>query len=250
MLTHCIPTHNRLLDALSTIEFDRLLPNLELIRLNVSDSIYESGIKQEFVYFPTTAVITLLYMMEDGELAEVAAIGNEGIVGISVFMGGHPTQNCAVVQRAGYAYRLRGRFLKAEFDRAGMVLRLLLRYTQALITQMSQTAICHQHHSVEQQLCRWLLQNVDRSTSFSLPMTQQMIANSLGLRRERITQAASQLQQHHMIKYSRGHIDISDRAGLEKKVCECYWVIRQEFDQIIPQAPSAVENSTSDATSK
>ncbi|MFZ6690824.1 Crp/Fnr family transcriptional regulator [Undibacterium sp. SXout20W] len=224
---------NRLLATLEKAELDRLLPNLELVNLVIGETIYESGLRQEFVYFPTTAVITMLYLMEDGELAEIASIGNEGVVGISLFMGGHTAPNCALVQRAGYAFRLRGRFLKAEFDRAGALLRLLLRYTQALITQMSQIAICNRHHTVEQQLCRWLLQNIDRSKSNSLLMTQQMIANSLGLRRERITEVASKLQRHHLIRYSRGSITILDRAGLEKSVCECYWVIRQEFDHML-----------------
>lgn len=224
---------NRLLATLEIAELDRLLPNLELVNLVMGETIYESGLRQEFVYFPTTAVITMLYLMEDGELAEIASIGNEGVVGISLFMGGHTAPNCALVQRAGYAFRLRGRFLKAEFDRSGGLLRLLLRYTQALITQMAQIAICNRHHTVEQQLCRWLLQNIDRSKSNSLLMTQQMIANSLGLRRERITEVASKLQRHHLIRYSRGSIDILDRSGLEKSVCECYWVIRQEFDHML-----------------
>jgi len=228
---------NRLLAALAKPELERLQSNLELIHLSVGETIYESGIRQEFVYFPTTAVITLLYMMEDGESAEIASIGNEGVVGISLFMGGHTASNSAIVQRAGYAFRLRGHFLKTEFDRAGALLRLLLRYIQALITQMTQIAICNRHHHVDQQLSRLLLQNIDRSTSNTLVMTQQMIANSLGLRRERITEAASKMQRQKLIQYSRGNIDILDRTLLEKNVCECYWVIRQEFEHIMNLKP-------------
>ncbi|MBC3863352.1 Crp/Fnr family transcriptional regulator [Undibacterium jejuense] len=235
MSTPISPMQNRLLASLVLVEFERLKPNLEVVNLAVGDIIYESGARQEFVYFPTTAVISLLYMMEDGELAEIASIGSEGIVGISWFLGGHSAINSATVQRAGDAYRLRGRYLKEEFDRAGSFLRLLLRYTQALITQMTQIALCHRYHNVEQQLCRWLLQNMDRSSSNSMKMTQQLIANSLGFRRERITEVASKLQDQHIIRYSRGSIVILDRAGLEKKVCECYWVIRQEFDHMLHQ---------------
>ncbi|MFZ6773864.1 Crp/Fnr family transcriptional regulator [Undibacterium sp. SXout7W] len=235
------PMQNYLLDALATPELNRLLPDLELITVSAGDIIYEAGVLQKFVYFPTTSVITLLYMMEDGTSAEIAAIGNEGIVGISLFMGGATTPNFAIVQRGGYAYRLKGRLLKMEFDRAGPVLRLLLRYTQALITQMTQIAICNRHHSVEQQLCRWLLQNFDRESSNSLVMTQQLIANTLGIRRERITEAASALQKAGLISYSRGSIEITDRSGLEKKVCECYQLIKNEFDQLKKVFPN---NST------
>jgi len=232
MSTPISPMQNHLLGSLVLAEFERLRPYMEAVNLEVGDIIYESGARQEFVYFPTTAVIGLLYMMEDGELAEIASIGNEGIVGISWFLGGHSAVNSAVVQRAGGTYRLRGRYLKEEFDRVGSLFRLLLRYTQALITQMTQIAICHRYHSVEQQLCRWLLQNIDRSSSDKMSMTQQLIANSLGLRRERITEVASKLQEQSLIRYSRGSLTILDRTGLERKVCECYWVIRQEFDHM------------------
>ena len=205
---------------------------MELISLSTGDIIYESGIRQQFVYFPTTAVIALLYILEDGSSAEIAAIGNEGVVGISLFMGGDTTPNWAMVQRTGYAYRLKGHFLKIEFERAGPVLRLLLRYTQALIAQMTQIAICNRHHSIEQQLCRWLLQNLDRVSSNSLLMTQQLIANTLGVRRERITEAASELQRAGIIRYSRGAIEVLDRSGLDNKVCECYGVIKNEFNHL------------------
>lgn len=228
-----LSSKNRLLAALATPELERVLANAELVKLESGAIIYQTGASQQFAYFPTTAVVALLYILENGVSAEIAAIGNEGVVGISIFMGGNATPNCAVVQRSGYAYRLSGRILKTEFDRAGPVLRLLLHYTQALITQMTQTSVCHMHHSIEQQLCRWLLQNLDRSPTNSLFMTQQMIANTMGARRERVTEAASNLQRIGLIRYSRGDIEVIDRPGLESAACECYQVIHAEFIRLM-----------------
>jgi len=203
----------------------------------LGEAIYESGGKLQHVYFPTTSIVSLLYVLADGASAEIAVVGNEGILGISLFMGGETTPSRAVVQSAGFGYRLPAQLLKKEFNRAGPVLHLLLRYTQALITQMTQTAVCNRHHSVEQQLCRWLLLSLDRLSSDSLTMTQELIANMLGVRREGVTEAAGKLQRAGLIRYSRGRIDVLDRPGLERAVCECYAVVKLEFDRLISDIP-------------
>jgi CRP-like cAMP-binding protein len=238
------PTQNHLLAALPAAEFDRLAAHLELARMPLGEALYESGGRLGHVYFPTTAIVSLLYVLENGASAEIAVVGNEGILGISIFMGGETTPSRAVVQSAGYGYRLEAQLLKQEFTRAGPVLRLLLRYTQALITQMTQTAVCNRHHSVEQQLCRWLLLSLDRLSSDALNMTQELIANMLGVRREGVTEAAGKLQRAGLIRYSRGRIEVLDRPGLERAVCECYAVVKLEFDRlladILPQDPAHV----------
>src|SRR3569833_1068170 len=226
------PMQNRLFAALPAAEFDRLSPHLEWVTLPLGEVLYESGGQLQHVYFPTTSIVSLLYVLENGASAEIAVVGNEGILGISLFMGGETTPSRAVVQSAGHGYRLEAQRLKQEFNRAGPVLRLLLRYTQALITQMTQTAVCNRRHSVEQQLCRWLLLSLDRLSSNSLTMTQELTANKLGVRREAATQAAGDLQRAGLIRYSRGHIEVLDRPGLEKTVCECYAVVKLEFDRL------------------
>jgi CRP-like cAMP-binding protein len=227
------PNQNHLLAALLDAEFDRLAPQLELVPMLLGDVIYESGGKLHHVYFPTTAIVSLHYELEDGGSAEIAGVGNEGVLGISLFMGGETTPSRAVVQTGGHGYRLRAALLMEEFDRAGPVMRLLLRYTQALITQMAQTAVCNRHHSVEQQLCRWLLLTLDRLPSNELTMTQQLIANMLGVRREGVTEAAGKLQDGGFIRYRRGHITVLNRAGLEQEVCECYKVVKKEFARLL-----------------
>ena len=231
------PKQNHLLAALPTAEFDRLSPHLELVPMPLGEALYESGGHLQHVYFPTTSIVSLLYVFEDGASAEIAVVGNEGLLGISLFMGGETTPSRAVVQSAGYGYRLKAQPLKQEFNRAGPVLHLLLRYTQALITQMAQTAVCNRHHSVEQQLCRWLLLSLDRLSSDSLTMTQELIANMLGVRREGVTEAAGKLQRAGLIRYRRGHIEVLDRPGLEQAVCECYAVVRLEFDRLLSDIP-------------
>jgi CRP-like cAMP-binding protein len=231
------PTQNHLLAALPPAEFARLSPDLELVPMPLGEALYESGGRLQHVYFPTTSIVSLLYVLENGASAEIAIVGNEGILGISLFMGGGTTPSRAVVQSAGYGYRLKAELLKQEFDRSGPVLHLLLRYTQALITQMSQTAVCNRHHAVEQQLCRWLLLSLDRLSTDSLTMTQELIANMLGVRREGVTEAAGNLQRQGLIRYSRGRIDVLDRAGLEETVCECYAVVKKEFDRLISDIP-------------
>jgi len=228
------PHQNHLLDALPAADYDRLAPHLELVPMRLGDVLYESGAKLRYVYFPTTCIVSLLYVMEDGASAEIAIVGNEGILGISLFMGGDSTPSRAVVQSAGHAFRLRAELLKDEFGRFGPTMHLLLRYTQALITQMAQTAVCNRHHSVDQQLCRWLLLSLDRLQSNTLAMTQELIANMLGVRREGVTEAAGKLQDAGLINYRRGAITVVDRAGLEAKVCECYQVVRTEFDRLLP----------------
>ena len=237
MTTPHSPTQNHLLAALPAPEFDRLSPHLELVPMPLGEALYESGARLQHVYFQTTSIVSLLYVLEDGASAELAVVGNEGILGISLFMGGETTPNRAVVQSAGYGYRLKAQHLKAEFNRAGPVLHLLLRYTQALITQMAQTVVCNRHHSIEQQLCRWLLLSLDRLSSNALTMTQELIANMLGVRREGVTEAAGHLQRAGLIHYSRGHIEVLDRPGLEKAVCECYAVVKKEFDRLIADTP-------------
>jgi CRP-like cAMP-binding protein len=231
------PTQNRLLAAIPAAEFERLSAHLELVQLSLGQALYESGGRLEHVYFPTTCIVSLLYVLENGASAEIAVVGNEGILGISLFMGGETTPSRAVVQSEGFGYRLRAPLLKEEFNRAGPVLRLLLRYTQALITQMTQTAVCNRHHSIEQQLCRWLLLSLDRLSSSSLTMTQELIANMLGVRREGVTVAARSLQRAGLIRYSRGRIDVLDRPGLEGAVCECYGVVKAEFERLLSDIP-------------
>ncbi|MES2355636.1 MAG: Crp/Fnr family transcriptional regulator [Pseudomonadota bacterium] len=237
MLTPHSTTQNHLLAALPTAEFNRLSPHLELISMPLGEVLYESGGQLQHVYFPTTSIISLLYVLEDGASAEIAVVGNEGLLGISLFMGGDTTPSRAVVRSAGYGYRLNAQLLKQEFNRAGPVLRLLLRYTQALITQMTQTAVCNRHHSIEQQLCRCLLLTLDRLSSNSVTMTQDLIANMLGVRREGVTEAAGNLQRAELIRYNRGHIEVLDRPGLEKAVCECYAVVKIEFDRLLSDIP-------------
>jgi CRP-like cAMP-binding protein len=225
---------NHLLDALPEVELARLLPLLERVPLVLGEVLYESGEQLRHVYFPVDAIVSLLYVMADGASAEIAIVGNEGIVGISLFMGGETTPSRAIVQSAGHAYRLKGQLLKDEFYRAGPMQHLLLRYTQALLTQMSQTAVCNRHHSLDQQLCRWLLLSLDRLESNELTMTQELIANMLGVRREGVTEAAGNLQDAGLIQYSRGKIKVLDRPGLEARVCECYAVVKKEFDRLLP----------------
>ncbi|CAG0953498.1 hypothetical protein MTYP_00324 [Methylophilaceae bacterium] len=232
-LSH-IPQQNHLLDALPASEYDRLGPNLEQVDMRLGEVLYESGGRLQHVYFPTTSIVSLLYVMEDGASAEIAVVGNEGILGVSLFMGGETTPSRAVVQSAGQGYRLKAHLLKDEFNRAGPLMRLLLRYTQALLTQMAQTAVCNRHHSIEQQLCRWLLLSLDRLPTNELLMTQELIANMLGVRREGVTEAAGKLQRAGLIDYSRGHITVLNRPGLESRVCECYQVVKTEFDRLLP----------------
>jgi CRP-like cAMP-binding protein len=230
------PHQNHLLAALPVGDYERLVPHLELAPMELGDVLYESGDKLRHVYFPTTCIISLLYVMEDGASAEIAVVGNEGILGISLFMGGNTTPSRAIVQSAGHAYRLRADLLKGEFERYGPTMHLLLRYTQALITQMAQTAVCNRHHSVDQQLCRWLLLSLDRLGSNELSMTQELIANMLGVRREGVTEAAGKLQRAGLIQYNRGRITVTDRPGVEKRSCECYQVVKTEFDRLLPYA--------------
>jgi len=227
------PAQNRLLAALPAAELERLSPHLEWVPLPLGEILYEPGSQMQHAYFPTTAIVSLHYVMESGASAETAGVGNEGVVGISLFMGGDTTPSSAVVQTAGHAYRLQGRLLKQEFLRAGAMQRLLLRYTQALITQMIQTAACNRHHSVEQQLCRWLLLTLDRLPSGELVMTQELIASMLGVRREGITEAAGKLQHAGVIRYRRGHIAVLERSGLESRACECYAVVRKELSRLL-----------------
>jgi CRP-like cAMP-binding protein len=231
------PTQNHLLAALPASEFERIAPHLELVPLKLGEVLYESGGQLKHVYFPTNSIVSLLYVMLDGASAEIAVVGNEGILGISLFMGGETTPSRAVVQSEGVGYRLPAQLLKQEFNRAGPMMHLLLRYTQALITQMSQTAVCNRHHSVDQQLCRWLLLSLDRLTSDELKMTQELIANMLGVRREGVTDAAGKLRDAGIIEYSRGHIKVLDRSKLEQQVCECYAVVKLEFDRLLSDIP-------------
>ena len=227
------PNGNQLLAALPAEEYGRLAPHLELVPLRLGDTLHEPGSVQKYAYFPTTAIVSLLYVLESGASAEIAGVGNEGILGISLFMGGNTTPSSAVVQTAGHGYRLPGKLLKEEFNRAGLMQRLLLRYTQALLTQMCQTAACNRHHSIEQQLCRWLLLTLDRLPSSELVMTQELVASALGVRREGITEAAGNLQRAGVIRYRRGHISVLDRSGLETRACECYAVVRKELIRLL-----------------
>jgi CRP-like cAMP-binding protein len=216
------------------VEWQRWQSQMEWIELPLGQVLYESGATLSHVYFPLDAIVSLLYVLEDGASAEIAVVGNEGLVGIALFMGGESTPSRAVVQSAGQAYRLRASAMKEEFNRAGAVLHLVLRYTQALITQMSQTAVCNRHHSLDQQLCRWLLLSLDRLQGNELVMTQELIANMLGVRREGVTESALKLQKAGLIRYARGHITVLDRAGLQNRSCECYSVVRREYDRLLP----------------
>jgi CRP-like cAMP-binding protein len=227
-----------LLAALPAAEWARWMPQLEPVEMPLGKVLYESGIKLSHVYFPTTSIVSLLYVMEDGASAEIAVVGHEGIVGISLFMGGETTPSRAVVQSAGHGFRLKAALLMQEFNRGGPALHLLLRYTQALITQMAQTAVCNRHHSLDQQLCRWLLLSLDRLRSNELVMTQELIANMLGVRREGVTEAAGQLQDAGLIRYRRGHITVLDRGMLEARACECYAVVKNEYDRLLPGLPA------------
>jgi len=229
------PRQNRLLAALSAAELQRWLPHLEPVDLSLGEVLSESGSTMSHVHFPTTAIVSLLYVMENGSSAEIAVVGWEGIVGVSLFMGGESTLSRAVVQSAGAGFRLRSRFMKEEFDRAGPVMHLLLRYTQALITQMAQTAVCNRHHTLDQQLCRWLLLSLDRLHGSELVMTQELIANMLGVRREGVTEGALKLQKEGLIRYGRGHITVVNRAGLEGRTCECYAVVKKEYERLLPE---------------
>ena len=223
-----------MLAALPAAEWERWLPDLELIELPLGEVLYESGRTLAHVYFPTDAIVSLLYVMENGSSAEIAVVGNEGVVGISLFMGGGTTPSRAVVQSAGHGYRLSAQNIKEEFNRSGPVMHLLLRYTQALITQMAQTVVCNRHHSLDQQLCRWLLLSLDRLNGNQLVMTQELIANMLGVRREGVTEGALKLQKSGLIQYTRGRITVLDRPGLEVRTCECYAVVKKEYDRLLP----------------
>jgi CRP-like cAMP-binding protein len=226
--------NNRLLAALPAEEWNRWSTFLQAVEMPLGQVLYESGAALEYVYFPVTAIVSLLYVMENGASAEIAVAGNEGIVGISLFMGGESTPSRAVVQSAGTGCRLEAQIMKSEFNRSGPVQHLLLRYTQALITQMAQTAVCNRHHSLDQQLCRWLLLSLDRLPGDELVMTQELIANMLGVRREGVTEGALKLQKAGLIRYARGRISVLDRAGLEDRTCECYLVVKREYDRLLP----------------
>ena len=228
------PKLNQLLAALPEPEWQRWQPELERVPMALGQVLYESGRAMSHAWFPTTAIVSLLYVMENGASAEIAVVGNEGIVGVSLFMGGGSTPSRGVVQSAGEGYRLRSNVMRAEFERAGPVMHLLLRYTQALITQMAQTAVCNRHHTLHQQLCRWLLLSLDRLEVNELVMTQELIANMLGVRREGVTEAALELQGLGLIRYARGHIKVLDRPGLERRACECYAVVKKEYDRLLP----------------
>lgn len=227
------PNQNHLIAALPTTEFNSLAPHLTLVNMRLGEMLYEPDKQLQYAYFPTTCIVSLHYVMESGSSAESAGVGNEGMVGISLFMGGETTSSSAVVQTAGYAYRLERHLLKHEFERGGLFQHLLLRYTQALMTQMSQTSACNRHHSVEQQLCRWLLLTLDRLPTNELVITQELVAGMLGVRREGITEAAGNLQRAGFINYRRGHISILNRAGLEARTCECYAVVKKEMHRLL-----------------
>ena len=233
------PKANHLLAALPEENYQQLASFLEPVALPLGLSVYEPGAAQEYVWFPTDSIVSLLYVLADGASAEIAVTGNEGLVGIALFMGGESTPSRAVVQSAGHGFRLRASVLRKEFERGGALQHLLLRYTQALITQMTQTAVCNRHHSVDQQLCRWLLLSLDRLPGGELVMTQELIANMLGVRREGVTEAAGKLQAEGLIHYSRGHIKVLDRERLEARVCECYAVVKREYDRLLPVAEAA-----------
>jgi CRP-like cAMP-binding protein len=236
MAQACNPNHNHLLAALPMAEFERIASSLEPVAMPLGQMLYEPGGQLQHAYFPVSSIVSLHYVLESGAAASVASVGNEGVLGVSLFMGGDTTPSSAVVQNGGQAYRLDRRVLKQEFDRTGALQRLLLRYTQALLTQMSQTAVCNRHHSVEQQLCRWLLVTLDRVPSGEFSMTQELVAGMLGVRREGITEAAGRLQAEGFIRYRRGHIAVLDRAGLQTRVCECYGVVKKEFGRLLSDA--------------
>jgi len=236
MVAIMTPQQNHLLAILPAEIFERIAPHLELISMPLGEVLYESGGPLHHVYFPTTAIVSLHYLLESGATAEIAGVGNEGVIGISIFMGGNTTPNLATVQTAGCGYRLKERLMMEEFNRAGPMMRLMLRYTQALMTQISQTAVCNRHHSIEQQLCRWLLLNLDRLPSQELTITQELIAGMLGVRREGITEAAGNFQRAGLISYRRGHITVLDRSGLESHVCECYQIVKKEFHRLLGDA--------------
>lgn len=227
------PGQNHLLAALPAAELERLSADLELVPMRLGEMLYDPGGQMQHAYFPISCIVSLHYVMESGSSAEAAGVGNEGMIGVSLFMGGDTTASSAVVQTAGHAYRIKRQVLKREFDQAGLLQRLLLRYTQALMTQMSQTAVCNRHHSIEQQLCRWLLLTLDRTPGNELIMTQELVASILGVRREGITEAAGKLQHAGFISYRRGHISVLDRAGLEHTTCECYAVVKNEFSRLL-----------------
>jgi CRP-like cAMP-binding protein len=233
-------TQNHLLAAVPATEYERMLPFLELVAMPLGEVLSESGRAMQYVYFPSTCIVSLLYVLKDGASAEIAVVGNEGIVGFSLFMGGGSTCSRAVVRGSGHAWRMKADRLVQEFERGGPVQRLLLRYTQALITQMTQTAVCNRHHSVEQQLCRTLLLTLERLNGTSLTLTHELIAGILGVRREGISEAAGNLQRAGLIRYSRGHIEVLDRAGLEKTACECYGVVKVEFQRLLSDLPRPV----------
>jgi CRP-like cAMP-binding protein len=237
------PRQNRLLAALPSADQERIYPQLRVVPMPLGKVLYESGDILRYVYFPTDCIVSLLYVLADGSSAEISVVGNEGLIGIALFMGGETTPSRAIVQSSGYAYRLAGQKLKDEFHQNGELQVLLLRYTQALITQMAQTAVCNRHHSVDQQLCRWLLLSLDRLTANRLTMTQELIANMLGVRREGVTEAAGKLQKSGVIKYSRGEITVLDRPKLEELCCECYAVVRNESDRLLPRPSQSLRQS-------
>jgi CRP-like cAMP-binding protein len=239
MTTSPDPRKNRLLAALPEAELQRWLPNLEYVDMRLGEVLYEAGSTLSHVYFPTTAIVSLLYVMQNGESAEIAVVGNDGVIGISLFMGGDSTPSRALIQSGGGAYRLRAQLMKEEFDRGGPVLHLLLRYTQALITQMVQTAACNRHHSLDQQLCRWLLLSLDRLQGTDMVMTQALIANMLGVPLKGATEGALKLQTAGLIDYTRGRIRVLDRGGLEKRTCECYAVVKKEYARLLPDRLAA-----------
>lgn len=235
------PKQNHLLAVLPEEALDRLLPHLELVDMPLGMVLYESGDTLRHVYFPTNSIVSLLYVMESGASAEISVVGNDGVIGVALFMGGESTTSRAIVQGAGFAYRLLGKRFKEEFNRHGKMLDLMLRYSQALITQMAQTAVCNRHHTIDQQLCRWLLLSLDRLSGTKVAMTQELIANMLGVRREGVTEAAGKLHRLGVIKYSRGLITVLDRDKLEQLSCECYAVVKRETDRLLPyKAPYAV----------
>jgi len=241
------PSHNHLLAALPLAERERIFPQLQLVSLPLSRALYEPGDTPRHMYFPIDSIVSLLHVLENGQSAEIAVVGNDGAVGVSLFTGGQSTTSRAIVQIAGSAYRLDGELLKQEFERHGETLHLLLRYTQALITQMAQTAVCNRHHSVDQQLCRWLLLLLDRLPTHQIAMTHELIASMLGVRREGVTEAAGRLQKNGAIAYRRGHIEVLDRSKLEAGSCECYRAVRDEMDRLLPppqgeEAPPSAPN--------
>jgi len=238
------PNQNHLLAALPAAEFERLAAHLELVPLQLGEVLYEPDTQLQHAYFPTTAIVSLHYVMASGASAETAGVGNEGVVGIALFMGGETTPSSAVVQTAGHAYRLAARLMKQEFNRGGSMQQLMLRYTQALLTQMAQTAACNRHHTVEQQLCRWLLLTLDRVPTTELVMTQELIASMLGVRREGITEVAGKLQREGYIRYRRGHITVLDRSGLESRACECYAVVKKEMSRLLSDVRHRQGSST------